>query len=93
MRRTYGHRAKCTACSQRALACAFREVADGALGDAILEVGIHATEGKLLSRVVSGLPESVVVETPVVAMVMLDFYAVLGSKGLKSVLGGESLRG
>ena len=93
MRRTYGHRAKCTACSQRALACAFREVADGALGDAILEVGIDATEGELLSRVVAGLLESVVVETPVGAMVMVDSYVVLGGEGLEGAFGLDSLRG
>ena len=57
--------------------CALQEVADGALG-----------EGELLTRVVAGLLESVVVETPVVAMVMLDSYAVLGGEGLKDVLGG-----
>ena len=40
---------------QQLLACAFREVADGVLGDAILKVGVHATEGMLLARVVTCL--------------------------------------
>ncbi len=44
---------------EQLLACALREVADGALGDSILEVGIDATEGELLSRVVVGLLERV----------------------------------
>jgi hypothetical protein len=73
---------------EQLLECALREIADGALGDAALEVGIDATEGELLSRVVAGLLESVVVETPVVAMVMLDAYAVLGGEGLEGALGG-----
>jgi hypothetical protein len=73
---------------EQLLACALQEVADGALGNAILEVGIDATEGELLSRVVAGLLESVVVEMPVVAMVMLDSYAVLGGEGLEGALGG-----
>ncbi len=99
MRRAYGHRAKCTACGQQArawsscLRALSERGADGALGDAILEVGIDATEGELMSRVVAGLPEGVVVEASVVAMIMLDSYAVLGGKGLESMLGSESLRG
>ena len=68
--------------------CALREVADGALGDAVLEVSIDTTEGELLTRVVAGLLESVVVEMPVVTMVMLDSYAVLSGEGLEGVLGG-----
>ncbi len=45
---------------QKLLARALREVADGALGDAILEVGVGATEGKLLTGVVACLFEGVV---------------------------------
>ena len=45
---------------QKLLARALREVADGALGDAILEVGVYATEGKLLAGVVACLFEGVV---------------------------------
>jgi hypothetical protein len=47
---------------EQLLECALREIADGALGGAILEVGIDAAEGELLSSVVAGLLESVVVE-------------------------------
>ena len=78
---------------EQLLACALREVADGALGDAILEVGIDATEGELLSHVVAGLLESVVVATPVVAMAMLDSYAVLGGKCLEGALAVVACRG
>jgi hypothetical protein len=42
------------------LACALQEVLDRAFGYAILEVSIHATEGKLLALLVAGFFESVV---------------------------------
>jgi hypothetical protein len=45
---------------EQLLACALREVADGALGDAILKMGIDAAEGELLLGVVAGLFEGVV---------------------------------
>ncbi len=63
-------------------------LADGALGDAILEVGIDTAEGELLLCIVAGLLEGVVVEAPVVAVVMLDPRAVLGGKGLEGPFGG-----
>ena len=44
---------------QELLACAFGEVADRALGDAILEVGVYATKGKSLLCVLAGLFELV----------------------------------
>jgi len=40
---------------EQLLAGALQEIADRALGDAILEVGIDAAEGELLSRIVAGL--------------------------------------
>jgi hypothetical protein len=52
------------------LSCALREVADGELGDAILEVGVDATEGELLARVVAGLFECVVSKSTIVAVVV-----------------------
>ncbi len=72
------------------LACALGEVADGALGDAILEVGIYATEGKLLVCVVACLPEGIVREAPIVAVVVLDPNAMLGSEGLEGTFDGDS---
>ena len=71
------------------LACALGEVADGALGDAILEVGVYATEGKLLACIVACLPESIVGEAPIVAVVVLDPNAMLGSEGLEGAFGGD----
>ncbi len=72
---------------------ALQEVTDGLLGDAILKVCIYATEGKLLVLFLTGLFERVVGKLPVVAMVMLIFYAVLAGKGLEGAFGGNSLDG
>jgi hypothetical protein len=74
---------------EQLLACALREIADGTLGDAILEMGIHAAEGELLSRVVAGLPECIVGEAPIVAVVVVDPNAMLGSEGLEGAFGGD----
>jgi hypothetical protein len=73
---------------EQLLASTLGEVADRALGDAILEVGIDAAEGELLSCIVAGLLEGVVVEAPIVAVVVLDPHAVLGSEGLEGAFGG-----
>jgi hypothetical protein len=75
---------------QQLLARALQEIADGALGDAFLEVSIYATEGELLARVVARLLECIVGESTVVAVIMLNFYTVLGGKSLKGVFGGNS---
>ncbi len=76
-----------SACVEELLACAFREIADRALGDAILEMSIDSAEGELLSRVVAGLFEGVVL-APIIAVVMEDFHAVLGGECLKGACGG-----
>ena len=73
---------------EQLLACALRKIADGALANAILEVGIDATEGELLSRIVSGLSEGIVLEAPVVAVVVENLYAVLGGECLEGAFGG-----
>ncbi len=77
-------------CVEQLLACALREIADGPLGDAVLEVGIDATKGVLLSSIVAAsLLEDVVVEAPIiVAVVMLDPHAMLDGEGLEGTLGG-----
>jgi len=71
------------------LACALGKVADGALGDAILEVCVYATEGKLLACVVACLPEGIVGEAPIVAVVVLDPDTMLSSEGLECAFGGD----
>ncbi len=70
-----------------------QEVADGLLDDAILKVCVYATEGKLLALCVAGLFERVIRKLPVVAMVMLNFYAILGGEGLEGTFGGNGLDG
>ncbi len=55
---------------EQLLPCAFQEVLDGLLGDAVLEVGIDPTEGELLPCFLACLLEGVVVEASVVAMVV-----------------------
>ena len=73
-------------CVEQLLASAFGEVADGALGDAILEVGIDAAEGELLSCVVAGLLEGVVEEATIVAVVVLIFTPCSAAKASKAHL-------
>ncbi len=80
-----------SASMQQLLARALQEVADGSLGDAILKVCVNATEGKLLELFVGGLFECVIRKLPIVAMGMLNFYAVLGGKGLEDLFGGNGL--
>ena len=67
---------------EQLLARALQEIADGALGDAVLKMGIHATEGELLLRVVAGLLEGIVVEAPVDTVVVEYLHAVLGGECL-----------
>jgi hypothetical protein len=55
---------------EQLLPCAFQEVLDGLLGDAILEVGIYPTEGELLPCFVACLLEGIVMEAFIVAMVV-----------------------
>jgi len=73
---------------EQLLAHALGVIVDGALGNAILEVGNYVAEGELLSSVVSGLLENIVIEAPVVAVVVLYPHAVLGSKCLEGAFGG-----
>ena len=77
-----------SACVEQLIVCALREIADRALGNAILEVGIDAAEGELLSRIVAGLSEGIVLETPVIAVFVEDFHAVLGGECLEGAFGG-----
>jgi hypothetical protein len=47
-----------------------------------LEVRIDATEGETLAAIVASLLEVIVIETPIIAVVVLDADAVLSGKGL-----------
>jgi hypothetical protein len=63
------------------------------LSNSILEVGVDSTEGETLAAIVASFLEGIVMETPVVAVVVLDADAVLGGKGLKGLLGCNSFNG
>ena len=63
---------------------------DGALGNAILKVGVHATEGKLLrTHVVTCLFEGIVGKSTIVTVVVVDSDAMFGSEGLEGAFGGD----
>jgi hypothetical protein len=59
--------------------CAFQEVSDGLLDNAILEVGIYPTEGELMSCFMACLLEGVVMEASIVAVIMEDLDSVFWS--------------
>jgi hypothetical protein len=75
---------------QQLLARALQKVADGGLSNAILEVSIYATEGELLVLFVACLLECIVGKPTVVAVLMLNFYTMLGGKGLEGAFSGDS---
>jgi hypothetical protein len=62
------HKVNClrpaSASMQQLLVHALREITDGALGDAILEMGIYATEGELLAPFVARLLECILKNQP-----------------------------
>ena len=82
-----------SACVEQRLVCALQEIADRALGNAILEVGIDSAEGELLPCIVAGLSEGIVLETPVIPVVVEDLHAVLGGECLEGAFGSKSFRG
>jgi hypothetical protein len=53
---------------EQLLLCAFQEILDGSLGNAILEVGIYPPEGELMLCFMACLSEGIVVEASVVDM-------------------------
>jgi hypothetical protein len=62
------------------------------LGNAILEVRIYATKGELLWRIMAGLLEGIVVESPNVAVVMLDSDTMICGVLLEGAFGGDCIR-
>jgi hypothetical protein len=54
-----------------------------------LEVSVYATEGELLTRIVARLLEHIVRELTVVAVIMLNFYAVLSGQSLEGMFDGD----
>jgi hypothetical protein len=63
------------------------------LGNSILKVGADTTEGETLAAIVASLLEVIVIETPIIAVVVLDADAVLSSEGLEGTLGCNSYDG
>ncbi len=60
---------------------------DGAFCNSILEMGVDAAEGELLVALLTGLLEGVVGKAAIVAMVVVDGDAMLGSELLECYLG------
>jgi hypothetical protein len=56
-------------------------------------MGDYATEGELLACFVACLLECLVRESTVDAVIMLNFYTVLGGEGLKGAFGGNGFGG
>ena len=78
---------------QQLLAGAFREVSDGAFGYPILKMSVDPAEGESLLCLVASLHKSTVLEPAVVAVVVCDFYAVVGGKLLEGAFGFDGLVG
>jgi hypothetical protein len=55
---------------EQLLPCAFQEVLDGSLSNAVLEVGIYLTKGELLPSLMACLLEGVVMRASVVTMIV-----------------------
>ncbi len=81
------------ACVEQFLLCALQEVPDGSLGNAILKVGIKPTESELLPCIVACLPEGIVMEATVVAVIMEDLDSMFCSILLEGELGSECFVG
>jgi hypothetical protein len=73
--------------------CAFQEVPDGLLGNAILKVGIEPTEGESLPCILACLSEGIVVEVSIVAVIMKDLDSMFCCVLLKGNLGSKCFVG
>ena len=71
---------------QELLASALREVADGLLGDAILEVRIYPAKGELLALGLACLTEEAVGKSTIITVVVGNTDAMLSGKLFKGVL-------
>ncbi len=68
------------------LASALQEVADGLLGNAILEMSIHPAEGEFLLLCLTHLTEHSVRKATIVALVVQYADGVLGGKAFEGAL-------
>jgi hypothetical protein len=78
-------------CVQELLASALREVADGLLGDAILEVHIYPAKDELLALGLACLTEEAVGKSTVVTVVVGNTDTMLSGKALARLLGVDGL--
>ncbi len=78
---------------EQLLPCAFQEVPDGLLGNALLKVGIDPTEGELLPCVLARLLEGVGMEASIVAVIMKDLDSMFYSLLFKCELGSKCFVG
>ncbi len=74
-------------CVQQLLVRAITEVMDCMLGNSILEVGIHATEGLTFAAAVACLTEGIAREMSIIIVVVLDTDTMVGCKGLECSFG------
>ena len=72
---------------------ALGEVADGLLGNPILEMGVDATEGESLLGLFTCRLEIVVCKAAVVAMIMLDANAILLDESFEGMFCGDGFFG
>ena len=72
---------------QELLARAFRETANGSLGDAVLEVSVHSTKSETLTSYCTCLNEGIVSKSAVVGMVLAYTNTVFGREAFEGSLG------
>ena len=63
------------------------EISNALFGHSILEMGVNATEGKLLVGFFDGASEGVILEATVVSVVSLDVDSMGARVGLEGMLG------
>ena len=73
------------------LASALGQIANGSLGDAILEMRVDPTKGKLLVLTVACVAKEGICKSSVVAMVVSDANAMLSGKALEGSFGLDGL--
>ncbi len=78
---------------EQLLPCAFHEVLDGLLCDAILKVGIYPTKGELLPFIMAYLMDGIVVEASIVTVFVQNFDSVFCRVLFEGKLGGKCFVG
>ena len=76
---------------QKHLAGGLRQVADGLLSNAILEVSVDTTEGQSLATRMAVCHKGIVLESAIVGMIVLDGDSVVAGKAFEGLLGTDSV--